>query len=155
MVNRRTLLAAAPALALPACETMQEGNWEDTLAKIVTDGRLVIAGLQGAVAALGPLIPPSVKVVIELGIAQADDVLRQLGDARSAAEGKPLVQKLITYVQSVLSVIGGIVSIPEDVRNTLRMVSALLPVIGALVGIALPASSVPAPTARKALATKR
>ena len=109
-MNRRALLLGVAALPVGACTfdgTVVNTKVDNIVALIVTDGKLLVAGLKSAwtaVAALPQLgIPSDVSALITAALDGANTVVSDLGGVASAAQAKPLlVQQLFPLPMAFL-----------------------------------------------------
>lgn len=147
---RRNLLIATPALALGACNTI---NIDKTLATVAADANLIAGGLKGVLAQLGPLNIPGLDTAIlgkaATAIAGIQTVAASLTGVTSTAAAQPLVQKIESYVNVVVSALASL-PLPPPISTAIQAAAILLPIIEIAVGLAVPASAAKASPAMDA-----
>ena len=156
-MNRRTVLLAP--LALAACNN--PAQIDTVLATVVADAQTIAGGLQGMLPQLGALnlpgLTPAVMAIVGSAVADLQGVATSLQSVSAVASAQPLVQKIESYVNVIVSTLAAL-PLPPPISTILVAASVLLPVLESTVGLIVnsltPAtakaagSTMTAPTAR-------
>lgn len=147
-MNRRLFLAAALA-AIPAagtlggCATVAQ-NIDSTLKRIVDDTDTLAKGLSALVPSLSSVagLSSETQALISATVLNVQTVADQVGAVSSVASAKPLVEKIETYVNTIVGALAALgPALPTPVSTILQAASILLPIIEIAVGIAVPAAA--------------
>lgn len=137
MYRRKALLAAAGFVALPGCSTIGQAI-DSNLANVVTDSNAISNGASDILKNLvGINISSDTMNVIQGAISGIQSVAAAIGAVSSTASAQPLVQKLETYVNALVTAASNIPGLPAIVATVLKAASVLLPVIEQAAGIAV------------------
>lgn len=140
LVSRRSLMLGVTMLPLAAgaCATADVEKAERLLKIVVKNAKVIAGGLKGVLAQLGALNVPGLTPAILAVVGTAvDGTIKVAGDLEavtSLAAAQPLVEKIGTYVQTVVGALATL-PLPERVTTGLRAAAILLPVIETAVGL--------------------
>lgn len=128
---RRSFIISSSALGLAACQTVDKN-----VAIVAADAKIITNGLAGILPQLGALgigIPAEVATAL----ASLQSVADSLGAATTVASAQPLVQKIETYVNTIVGALAAIPLIPPPISLVLQAASILLPVLETAVGLVI------------------
>jgi hypothetical protein len=142
MITRRLLVSAAPAVALAPLLAACAGKTVDqSIATVVTDVSTIANGLQGTLTQLGALgvagLTPAIVSTVGNYVADLQQVATQVSGATTTAAAQPLVQKVETYVNTIVSTLA-LIPLPPPISTALQAAAILLPVIEVAVGLLVP-----------------
>jgi hypothetical protein len=147
MISRRSILAVTPLAALAACAGQSA---DQTIATVAADANTIAGGLQGVLAQLGPLnvpgLTPSVISTVGVAVSQIQTVAASISGVTSAAAAQPLVQKIETYLNTIVAALAGL-PLPPPVSTALQAAAILLPIIEVAVGLVVQQAAKAAPGA--------
>lgn len=133
---RRNLLLASPALVLPGCAT-----FDSNVGKAAELAAEIAGGLAGAVAQLAPL-NISVPSEVATALALLQTVAADIKTASSTAAQQPLVQKIESYVNTIVGALAVIPLIPPPISTILQAAMIVLPILESVVGMMFNANRV-------------
>lgn len=128
---RRAFLVAVP---LGACSTITDSG----VGKIAQDVNILATGLNGVLTQLGNIsilgLTPAIMSTVGSAIASIQALAVSISTATSTAAAQPLVQKIETYVNTVVSALA-VLPLPPAIALALQAASILLPIIETAVGL--------------------
>lgn len=134
-MNRRNFLVAAP-LFLAACQTTTP--FDQTLAKVVSDVNILATGLKGVLTQLTTTnvlgLTSTVLNTITTAISNIQAIAGAIGQVTSIAATQPLIQKIESYVNTVVAALAAL-PLPPAIAMALQAASILLPIIETAVGL--------------------
>lgn len=136
---RRNLLLGSTALGVTACAGQ---TVDQDVVMVAADASTIANGLTGVLAQLGPLaatygIPASTMASVSTAVAGLQAIAAQMSGVTTAAAAQPMVQKIETYVNTIVSALAAFPLIPPPISTTLTAAAILLPVIESVVGIVI------------------
>jgi hypothetical protein len=139
MINRRRLFSSAAigalTLGLGACASQPV---DTTLATVAADVNTIAAGLKGVLTQLGTMsiagLTPAIVSTVGTAIANIQSVAAAVSTATTTAAVQPLVQKIETYLNAVISALAAILLRPP-ISTALQAAAILLPVVEAAIGL--------------------
>lgn len=139
-MQRRHFLALAPSVALGGCLT----GPDQAIATVANDAKLIASGLQGVLVQLGNLnvagLTPAILATVGSAVTNLQAVADAIAGVATNAAAQPLVQKIETYVNTIVSALA-VLPLPPPISTALQAAAILLPIIEAAVGMVLPAST--------------
>lgn len=141
-ISRRGLLVASsalvPAALLAGCAT---GSGGVTFAQVLADVQNAVPALQnalGAVLKAAPAALPAATVTqIDGYLSSASGVLAQLSGSMTATQAAPLVQKVESDLNAVISAAAAIPLIPPPFSTALAAAAIVLPIVEGFVNATL------------------
>ena len=132
-MNRRAFLAVP--LALAAC-----GPTNNVIATVSDDAIVIANGLQAILPRLATVagMSTSTLAIIANAVASLQATAQALKGASSTAQAQGFVQKIETYVNTIVSVLASF-NLPPPIGDVLTAADVLLPIIEVAVGLVLPA----------------
>lgn len=134
---RRNMLIAVPVLTVAGCQVPAS----QTISNVVSDVQIIGDGLQGVFAQLGqlslPALTPSIMSTVGNAITNLQKVAAALGAVNTTAAAQPLVKKIETYVNAVVSALA-MLPLPPPISTAIQAAAILLPIIETAVGLAIP-----------------
>ena len=139
---RRNLLLGTTALSVTACAGK---TVDQVVVTVAADASTIANGLTGVLAQLGPLastygISGATMALIGTAVAGLQSVATQVSGATTAASAQPMVQKIETYVNTIVSALAGL-PLPPPISTALMAAAILLPVIESAVGLIINSAS--------------
>jgi hypothetical protein len=131
-MNRRYAMTLLGSTALAGCQTTDQ-----SIGTVVAD----VNSIAGAFAALLPQLAsltgmtPDVMGTVSQAIASLQAVATSLGTVTTVAAAQPLIRKVETYVNAVITALALVPLIPPPISTILQAAAVLLPVIEALVNM--------------------
>jgi hypothetical protein len=150
MISRRSLVASTPLAALAMLGACAGKSADQTIATVAADANTIAGGLKGVLAQLGPLnvpgLTPSVISTVGVAVSEIQTVAASLSGVTSAAAAQPLVQKIETYLNTIVAALAGL-PLPPPISTALQAAAILLPIIEAAVGLVVQQAAKAAPGA--------
>lgn len=157
LLLRSTAIAGAAALPLGGCGIFNNSTPDANVAKVADYVSTFANGLLSAFQQLGNITIPGITqaAITTAGtyIGYIQSLAQQVASAASTAAQQPLVQKIVTYANTVFNTLQPVLKATGlgTVADILQAAEVFLPLIMSLVGLAVPAST----TARTAAITAR
>jgi hypothetical protein len=146
---RRAFLLGASGAGLAACTT---ASVDAGLATAASDVATIAAALPAVLTQLGTLsipgLTPAIVATVGVAVSGIQTVASALSGAATAAAAQPLVAKVETYVNGIVTALAGL-PLPPPISTALTAASILLPVIEAAIGLV----TTPAPAAARMAAS--
>ena len=150
--SRRSLLALAslvPFTFIAGCAVSSTSQ----LQTVVSDINLIATSLNAALPAFAAIsgITPTALAKVQSAVADLVAVASAAGTADTATQMQPLVQRVESDVNSVVSALAGL-PLPPQLSVPIEAASVLLPVIEAAVGVVVTSTTNSTMTAAQARA---
>ena len=124
-----------PLLAIAGCAS----TVPVTPASVATDVATIGTGLLGALQNSGLTVPAQATEAVADIIAVSD----ALEQGETMADAQPLVQRVESDLNTVVTSVGALPNLPAGVSGALTAAEVLLPVVEAAVDLTVPASAIP------------
>lgn len=139
-IYRRTFLLSTTAL-IPACASFNQ-KIDAIIQGIIEYGQALYNGLKSMWLQIQPLpqiqnLDENIKSTITTGGKIVGDLLTSLSNVQNTAQAQPIVAKIMTYAQAVLSALITIPGLPPTVITLIGATQIVLPVLASLVGLAV------------------
>lgn len=149
MISRRflfsTVAPAAVLVSLSGCATIGQAL-DSTLASVVADVQTAVSGAGAILPYLAGLnLPAAVTSTVQTVLADLQTVASSIAGVATQAAAQPLVQKLATYVGTLVATLlgAGVTGLPAIVTTILQALQVLIPAIAAAIGMVGVAAAAP------------
>ncbi len=138
---RRSFLMTTALVPVAGCATISQ-TLNKNLAQIISDVSLIANGIGSILPQLSSLVGLSdaARSTIQDAIAGIKLVADQVKGIASTADGQPLIQRLETYLNAIVSALA-MLPLPPQISVILQAATVLLPIIETLVGLLIKPSA--------------